>query len=62
MDALCIDQGDSEEKNEQVRVVKTIYERANRVLIWLVNDRDGTAKDALDLFAKPERNQGMAVP
>jgi hypothetical protein len=35
IDALCIDQKNSEERDEQVRGMKKIYEEAKRVIIWL---------------------------
>jgi hypothetical protein len=35
IDALCINQGDDEEKCEQVEKMRTIYQRAREVAIWL---------------------------
>lgn len=35
IDALCINQEDQEEKNLQVLRMKTIYQRAEEVIIWL---------------------------
>lgn len=35
VDALCINQDDEEERNEQVDMMGDIYRRANRVLAWL---------------------------
>lgn len=35
IDALCIDQRNVAERNEQVKKMKTIYERAEEVLVWL---------------------------
>ena len=35
IDALSIDQQNPEERSEQVRLMKSIYERATRVLVWL---------------------------
>nr|POE87947.1 heterokaryon incompatibility protein 6, or allele [Quercus suber] len=35
VDAICINQAHNEEKNDQVRRMKAIYERAQAVLIWL---------------------------
>jgi len=35
IDAICIDQSSNAEKNQQVPLMKNIYEAASRVLIWL---------------------------
>lgn len=35
IDSICINQEDSEERDAQVRRMKTIYEQAERVIIWL---------------------------
>ena len=35
IDSICINQEDSEEWDAQVRRMKTIYEQAERVIIWL---------------------------
>ncbi|KAF4609400.1 hypothetical protein G7Y89_g15869 [Cudoniella acicularis] len=35
IDAICINQEDSEEQSAQVQKMKKIYEQANRVVIWL---------------------------
>lgn len=35
VDALCINQGDAEEREEQVRKMGSIYSQARRVVIWL---------------------------
>ena len=40
IDALCIDQGNPKERDEQVRRMKTIYQGAETVLIWLGNYRE----------------------
>lgn len=37
-DAICINQTDDEEKSCQVRLMRKIYQRATRVVIWLGND------------------------
>lgn len=46
-DAVCIDQSDVEEKSHQVNLMGEIYGRASRVLIWLGEDPDGDAEEAL---------------
>ena len=40
-DAVCIDQGNTLEKNEQVKLMSQIYARPKRVLIWLGDDMSG---------------------
>jgi hypothetical protein len=37
IDAMCINQEDSNERDEQVRRMKWIYRRAERILIWFGN-------------------------
>jgi len=37
IDAMCINQKDSNERDKQVRRMKWVYQQANRVLIWLGN-------------------------
>lgn len=34
-DALCINQSDSEEKSDQVRMIDSIYKNATKVIVWL---------------------------
>jgi hypothetical protein len=43
-DALCINQVDISEKNQQVQLMKHIYECASEVLIWLGPEDDGNDK------------------
>src|ERR1700749_3846182 len=35
VDSICIDQGNQEERNNQVRLMGEIYSRAASVLVWL---------------------------
>jgi hypothetical protein len=35
IDSICIDQNAIEERNHQVKLMGNVYQRANRVLIWL---------------------------
>ncbi|KAL4995171.1 heterokaryon incompatibility protein-domain-containing protein [Aspergillus recurvatus] len=39
VDALCIDHGDSEERNTQVRILREVYSRATKVLAYLGDGR-----------------------
>jgi hypothetical protein len=49
IDALCINQDDSSERSEQVSKMRTIYERAEEVLVWLGPSTGGVPL-AFDLF------------
>ncbi|KAE9363791.1 HET-domain-containing protein [Stipitochalara longipes BDJ] len=42
IDAICINQEDSDERDAQVRRMKSIYEQAEMVLIWLGNFNEPT--------------------
>ena len=46
IDALCINQDDIQEKNEQVKLMRTIYGKAARVCVWL-GEPDTTSLDLL---------------
>jgi hypothetical protein len=46
VDAVCIAQGDVDEKNHQVRQMANIYREAESVIVWIGND------DFLDIFEK----------
>jgi hypothetical protein len=52
IDALCINQGDPQERSSQVLQMKTIYSRASHVLIWLSHfSRQTTGlRSAMDLI------------
>jgi ankyrin repeat protein len=42
IDQICIDQNTVEERNHQVGLMSMIYARANRVLVWLGPEADGS--------------------
>jgi len=48
IDALCINQSDTHEKNKQVALMGHIYSRAYRVLIWLGELGDPESQGLLD--------------
>ncbi|OTB07013.1 hypothetical protein M426DRAFT_257412 [Hypoxylon sp. CI-4A] len=50
IDAICIDQDNIDEINQQVSIMKDIYQCAKRVIIWLGADDDGSAQPALELM------------
>ncbi|KAM0426437.1 hypothetical protein ACHAPT_008128 [Fusarium lateritium] len=41
VDAICIQQSDSHEKSWQIQLMKEIYEKATRTIVWLGVDADG---------------------
>ena len=69
IDALCINQVDKKEKALQVGYMRTIYERASRVIVWLGEDDNMRSDLAFDLIngqtdcAKPaERPKSAEQP
>jgi Heterokaryon incompatibility protein (HET) len=61
VDAVCINQQDVTERNQQVRLMRTIYSTADSVLIWL-GEGDKHSEDLFDVISKdgvpspPDRN------
>jgi len=51
IDALCINQADAIEKEQQIPLMGTIYSRATRVLAWL-----GRSNREIDLFARATKD------
>ncbi|OQV00624.1 hypothetical protein CLAIMM_06097 [Cladophialophora immunda] len=52
VDAICINQECSKEKNHQVRRIGEVYQDARQVFAWLGPDQDGMAKDCFGLLEK----------
>ncbi|KAL2068382.1 hypothetical protein VTL71DRAFT_16480 [Oculimacula yallundae] len=52
IDALCINQNDLVERSSQVRLMRDIYSRPWRVLVWLGDDMDNKAGIAISLLTK----------
>jgi hypothetical protein len=50
VDALCINQADSNEKGHQISLMGLIYHRAGHVLMWLGNENIGTGHAMLPLY------------
>ncbi|KAK0638496.1 heterokaryon incompatibility protein-domain-containing protein, partial [Cercophora newfieldiana] len=48
IDAICINQADIEERNQQVAIMAQIYATASRVLVWLGEDNGDGSEEALD--------------
>ena len=58
VDAICINQDDIKERNEQVRMMSSIYRQATRVVIWMgprFTGGKGVAAEAIEGFAKRQR-------
>ncbi|KAK1461604.1 heterokaryon incompatibility protein [Colletotrichum melonis] len=49
-DALCINQEDMDERADQVQLMRDIYSRAERVVVWLGLDNEGRAPRATSLI------------
>ncbi|KAF1846094.1 HET-domain-containing protein, partial [Cucurbitaria berberidis CBS 394.84] len=43
IDAVCINQNDNSEKGFQVRMMREIYAKASRVIVWLGKDTKATS-------------------
>ena len=50
VDALCIDQDNLEERSRQVRLMRAIYSKALRVVVWLGQDTYGDVSHAVHLM------------
>jgi hypothetical protein len=55
IDAICIDQSNTTERNNQLELMKDIYSLADRVLIWLGDSEDESdlAMDLVQKWARP---------
>ena len=53
VDAICINQADVDEKNQQVRHMRDIYANASAVLVWL-GELDDDMEQAIQFFREPE--------
>jgi hypothetical protein len=47
VDAVCINQGDDGEKQDQIRLMANIYSQASRVVVWLGEAGDESGDSAL---------------
>jgi hypothetical protein len=59
IDAICINQADLNERNEQVRMMSSVYRQAARVVIW-IGPRPSAVKnvatEAIQTFAQHQRS------
>jgi hypothetical protein len=63
VDALCIDQSNTVERSAQVAIMRKIYERAKKVIVWLGPEKgDSTlALDFIELIAEQATNPYFAT-
>lgn len=61
IDSLCINQKDEREKNAQVERMKSIYERARAVIVWL-GQEEGMDRDAVATMRHLCRNPCLENP
>lgn len=65
MDQICIDQTNIPERNQQVSLMKGIYQRSERVIVWL-GEEDGSTKDFVELVdaigSQPDGSHLCSVP
>ena len=61
IDAVCINQANIPERNEQVQMMRQIYEKAQRVVIWLgIQNEDSTlAFTFMKFISSDRRNRAM---
>jgi hypothetical protein len=52
IDALCINQDDLDERNQQVLLMRELYARADNVIVHLGEDGDSHADTVLDVITK----------
>ncbi|KAJ2893475.1 HET-domain-containing protein [Zalerion maritima] len=61
IDAICINQADPDEKASQVPLMRTIYSRAQRTLVWLGRPSGKLTEDGISLVAKIHLAAGLAL-
>lgn len=52
VDAICIDQENYAERKQQVTIMRSIYQKASNVVVWLGNDEGGDLQLASELIFK----------
>lgn len=63
IDAICINQGDTEEKSRQVQVMSMVYAKAIRVVVWLGNlGKHGQALELVCQYASGDVENGAQTP
>lgn len=62
IDAICINQKNEEEKSGQIKLMREIYSKARRVLVWLGKDPDSKAKQAFDRIRRIAQEETTLPP
>lgn len=62
VDAICIDQGNLQERGQQVSIMRHIYASATRVVVWLGRDDDGEAAKAVRFMRALARDLCTTLP
>jgi len=63
IDAIYINQGDTEEKSRQVQVMSMVYAKAIRVVVWLGNlGKHGQALELVCQYASGDVANGAQTP
>lgn len=67
-DQLCINQEDIAERGQQVSLMNAIYKGADRILVWLGEDDEGVAAEAVamirhlyDVFGDDEKHEAFRL-
>ena len=62
--ALCINQADVDERSQQVRLMRDIFQGANRVTAWLSEEKDSNtlALDMIERWMVAYANHGTDIP
>jgi hypothetical protein len=63
IDAICINQIDTNERSQQVQMMKAIFSKADSVLAWIgpSSDHSGAAIEFISLFANPSVDANMLL-
>ncbi|KZM28550.1 uncharacterized protein EKO05_0005580 [Ascochyta rabiei] len=63
IDAICINQADVEERSKQVAIMKRIYQKATRVVVWLgpATESSDQAMKFLKMMATAKKESGRRI-
>jgi Heterokaryon incompatibility protein (HET) len=64
VDSICINQRDLHEKNKQILLMREIYQRAEKVIIWMGEDENNSALglSLMDMLASEEIRSNDYIP
>ncbi len=60
IDAICINQGDEDEKSEQILLMREIYSKAKSVVVWLGRS-DPTSDEAVQVILQSREDALMSL-